>query len=332
MLLEKRIAYKPFKYPWAFEAYRLQQSVHWLPTEINLHQDVLHWNKELTDGQKAFLTQLFRFFTQADVSVAEGYANKFLPLFSGNPEICMMLTSFAAMEGIHVDAYSLIVETLGFPESEYSEFLEYKSMRDKYQYLQTVNTDTPFDIAKSLAVYSGFTEGMHLFSSFAMLLHFSRAGIGKMPAMANIVRWSLRDESIHSDNMITLYNTFVSEYIPNTVKEMGELKDHIRNVADIMLELECKFINQAFSKISVEELNYGLAKTEEPLTEEKLVDYAKHMTSYRLKQLGFHTEIVPKNPIPWLNELMQTTERANFFEVKPTEYSKAGVKGVITNW
>lgn len=332
MLLEKRIEYKPFKYPWAFDAYRLQQSIHWLPTEVNLHQDVIHWNKELTSGQKEFLTQLFRFFTQADVSVAEGYSNKFLPLFSGNPEVCMMLTSFASMEGVHVDAYSLIVETLGFPESEYSEFLAYKAMKDKYDYIQTIRTDTPLEIAKSLAVYSAFTEGMQLFSSFAMLLHFSRAGIGKMPAMSNIVRWSLRDESLHSDNMIKLYNTFVSEYIGNDLPARVELREHILSVAEIMLQLEHSFIEQAFNKISVEDLNQGLAKTETPLTKELLKEYAKHMTQYRLKQIGCFSGEIIKTPLPWLNEIMQTTERANFFEVKPTEYSKAAIKGNITNW
>ncbi len=192
MLLDKRITYKPFKYPFAFDAYKKHEKMHWMPDEVVLTDDVMDWEHNLTHGQKEFLTQLFRFFTQQDVSVANAYATKIIPLFSGNPEVAMMILSFAAREGIHVDSYALLIETLGLPESEYSAFLEYAAMRDKYEFLETIKTDSEMDIAKSIAVYSAFTEGMQLYASFAMLMHFER--LGKMPGMTNIVRWSMRDE------------------------------------------------------------------------------------------------------------------------------------------
>jgi ribonucleoside-diphosphate reductase beta chain len=329
MLLDKRVLYKPFKYPWAFEAYRTQQLVHWMPTEVSLNQDVVNWNQDLSNGQKEFLTQLFRFFTQADVSVAEGYATKFLPKFAGNPEICMMLTTFAAMEAVHVDAYSILVDTIGFPETEYSVFLDYAAMRDKYEYLQTINMDTEMDIAKSLAVYSAFTEGVQLFSSFAMLMHFGR--IGKMPAMNNIVAWSLRDENCHSDNMIKLFRAFVHEYI--TQEDFESLSSQIRGIAEKMVELEDKFIDLAFSTVSEEELNVGLRPGQKPLTKHDLKLYTRHLTDYRLNQLGMQPVYGnPNNPLPWINELTLAPEHANFFEVRSTEYTKGAIKGEVTNW
>lgn len=329
MLLNKRATYKPFKYPWAFEAYRKQASVHWLPTEVTVTQDVINWNRDLNNGQKAFLTQLFRFFTQADVSVAEGYATKFLPKFAGNPEICMMLTTFAATEAVHVDAYSLLVDTIGFPETEYSVFLEYTAMRDKYEYLQDVKVDTELDIARSLAVYSAFTEGMQLFSSFAMLMNFAR--IGKMPAMNNIVAWSLRDESIHSENMIKLFRTFVAEYI--SAEDFEALSAQTRAVAEKMVELEDKFIDLAFSTVTEAQLNEGLRDSQKPLSKHDLKMYTRHLADFRLNQLGMESVYGNlKNPLPWLDELTLAPEHANFFEVRATEYTKGTIKGDVDQW
>ena len=66
-LLEERLVYKPFKYPWAYEAWLKQQRIHWLPEEVPLAEDVKDWEKNLTVPEKNLLTQIFRFFTQADV-------------------------------------------------------------------------------------------------------------------------------------------------------------------------------------------------------------------------------------------------------------------------
>jgi len=68
-LLTENPVYKPFRYPWAYEAWLTQQRVHWLPEEVPLADDVKDWHRNLTDGERNLLTQIFRFFTQADVEV-----------------------------------------------------------------------------------------------------------------------------------------------------------------------------------------------------------------------------------------------------------------------
>jgi hypothetical protein len=90
-------------------------------------------NKKLTNEEKLFLTNIFRFFTQGDIDVAGGYVRNYLPYFP-QPEIRMMLMGFAAREALHIAAYSHLIETLGMPEATYGEFLEYQSMRDKHEY------------------------------------------------------------------------------------------------------------------------------------------------------------------------------------------------------
>jgi ribonucleoside-diphosphate reductase beta chain len=120
-LLEKRLAYKPFKYPWAFTAYELQNQMHWIPSEVPLHDDVVDWNQRLSQTEKNLLTQIFRFFTQGDIDVAQGYIDKYMPLFKPT-EIRMMLCAFAAMEATHIHAYSILLDTVGIPETEYEAF------------------------------------------------------------------------------------------------------------------------------------------------------------------------------------------------------------------
>jgi ribonucleoside-diphosphate reductase beta chain len=322
MLLDKRAIYKPLHYPWAFDAFKKQEQMHWLPTEIVLTDDVNDWKNNLNSGQKAFLEHLFRFFTQQDVTVGHAYASKYLPLFSGNPEVGMMLASFNAMEAIHVWSYSLLIDTIGLPESEYSAFLDYAAMRDKYEFLEAVNTETEFDIAKAIAIYSAFTEGMQLYASFAMLMHFER--LGRMPGMTNIVRFSMKDEMVHADSLIQLFKVFCKEYL--NAEEVSLLEAQVRHIAEKMVELEDKFIDLAFSVVTEEELNQGLQASQEPLTRSKLRLYIRHISDYRLSQLGFQPIYgATKTPLKWLDDLMMSPEHANFFEVRPTQYAKGAV-------
>jgi len=315
MLLTGRDYYKPFDYEWAFKYYHTHEKMHWLPEEVPLDNDVDDWSNKLEEGERELLTQLFRFFTQADVDVAQGYIHKFLPTFGKTPEIAMMMSSFAAREAVHVHAYSLLLDTIGMPESEYQAFREYKEMKDKHEYLEDFNMDTPQNIAKSLAVYSGFTEGMQLFSSFAILMNFSR--FNKMKGMCTIIDWSIRDESLHVEAMLRLFREFCKE--KNDEINRNELENDVKNIARKMVELEDQFIELAFGLHQVK----GLDKDE-------VKEYIRYITDRRLDQLGMSpVYYVTKNPLPWLEELINSVEHTNFFEGQPTDYSKANLDG---NW
>ena len=98
-LSEERSYFKPFNYPWAYEAWLKHEQSHWLHTEVPMLEDVQDWKKKLTKEEKHFLTQIFRFFTQGDIDVAGGYVKNYLPYFK-QPEIRMMLLGFAAREEI----------------------------------------------------------------------------------------------------------------------------------------------------------------------------------------------------------------------------------------
>ena len=179
-LLKANPIYKPFSYPWAYEAWHTQQKIHWLPEEVPLADDVKDWKYNLSSGEKHLLTQIFRFFTQADIEVNNCYMKHYSKVFQPT-EIQMMLSAFSNMETIHIAAYSHLLDTIGMPEIEYQAFMKYKEMKNKYDYMQIFGVDTNQDIAATLAVFGAFTEGLQLFASFAILLNFPR--FNKMKGM-----------------------------------------------------------------------------------------------------------------------------------------------------
>ena len=174
-LFKERNHYKPFEYPWAFDAYDAQQKMHWLPSEVPLAEDVRDWNERLNSNEKNLITQILKFFTQGDVDIAKAYLDKYIPQFKP-PEVRMMLSSFAAAEANHAHAYSLLNDTIGLPDKEYKTFQECKSMADKHNYLFKDKGKGVEGLARDLAVFSAFGEGLQLFASFVTLLNFQRFG------------------------------------------------------------------------------------------------------------------------------------------------------------
>ena len=312
-LLSERSYFKPFNYPWAYDAWLKHEQSHWLHTEVPMIEDVNDWKKRLTDGEKHFLTNIFRFFTQGDIDVAGGYVKNYLPYFP-QPEIRMMLMGFAAREALHVAAYSHLIETLGMPESTYQEFLEYDSMRAKHDYFTDLsNSDgTPESIATNIAAFSAFTEGMQLFSSFIMLLNFPRHG--KMKGMGQIVTWSIVDETQHAESMIKLFRTYVEE---NRELWNDELKSSIYTIAEKMVELEDKFIDLSFEMGEMQNL-----------TSDDVKKYIRYICDRRLISLGLKGIFkIKKNPLPWVEEMINAPTHTNFFENRATDYAKGALSG-----
>ena len=312
-LLKERNSFKPFNYPWAYNAWLQHEQSHWLHTEVPMAEDVKDWKNKLTQPQKHFLTNIFRFFTQGDVDVAGGYVKNYLPYFP-QPEIRMMLMGFAAREGLHVAAYSHLIETLGMPESTYNEFLEYDAMKNKHDYVLDISSRNgdKQSTATHIAVFSAFTEGMQLFSSFIMLLNFPRHGM--MKGMGQIITWSIVDETMHTENMIKLFRTYIEE---NKEIWNDTLKSRIYTIAEKMVELEDKFIDLAFEMGDMPDL-----------TADHVKHYIRYICDRRLISLGLKGVYkVKKNPLPWIEEMINAPTHTNFFENRATDYAKGALKG-----
>jgi ribonucleoside-diphosphate reductase beta chain len=312
-ITEERDAFRPFHYPWAYEAWLKHEQAHWLHSEVPMLEDVKDWKNKLTIEQKQFLTHIFRFFTQGDIDVAGGYVTNYLPYFK-QPEVRMMLLGFAAREALHIAAYSHLIETLGLPDTTYNQFLAYQEMKDKHDYVKDLSAQntTKQNTAKHIAVFSAFTEGMQLFSSFIMLLNFPRHGM--MKGMGQIVTWSIVDETMHTENMIKLFRTYIEE---NREIWNDELKSEIYTIAERMVELEDKFIDLAFEMGDMPNLN-----------SEDVKKYIRYIADRRLISMGMKGIFkVKKNPLPWVEEMINSPIHGNFFENRVTDYAKGALSG-----
>ena len=310
-LLTSNPVYKPFRYPWAYEAWLQQQRIHWLPEEVPLADDVKDWQKNLTPSERNLLTQIFRFFTQADVEVNNCYMKHYSQVFKPT-EVLMMMSAFSNIETVHIAAYSHLLDTIGMPEIEYTAFLKYKEMKDKYDYMQSFSVANKTEIAKTLAAFGAFTEGLQLFASFAILMNFPR--FNKMKGMGQIVSWSVRDETLHCLSLIRLFRTFVQE---NPEIWTEEFRRDLYLVCATIVDHEDAFIDLAFELGGVQGLDASLTK-----------QYIRFIADRRLQQLGLEPLYkIEKNPLPWLDEMLNAVEHANFFENRATEYSKASTAG-----
>jgi ribonucleotide reductase beta subunit family protein with ferritin-like domain len=213
---------------------------------------------------------------------------------------------------VHIASYSHLLDTVGMPESEYTTFMQIKEMRDKYDYFSNFSTSNPREIAKTLAAFGAFTEGLQLFASFAMLLNFPR--FGKMKGMGQIIAWSVRDETLHCENIIRLFHTYCAE---NPGLFDDSLKADIYEICKTIVEHEDAFIDLAFALGPVQ-----------GMTADEIKQYIRFIADRRLLQLHMAPYYkVKDNPLPWLDELLNAPEHTNFFENRATEYSKAATKG-----
>jgi ribonucleoside-diphosphate reductase beta chain len=321
-LLKATGTYDVNRYPWAYECWKRQQQTHWMGEEVPLGSDIKDWaSSRVSDAERSLLTQIFRFFTQSDVEVGDNYLKRYIPIFQPL-EVQMMMAAFTNMETVHIDAYALLLKTLGMPQAEFEAFRDYDEMKAKADYMHTFGVGTVSDVARTLAMFGAFTEGMSLFASFAMLLNFPRHN--KMNGMGQIVSWSVRDESLHCEGITRLYHAWNEE----TGAVTKSVRDDIVDVAKTMVGLEERFIDLAFGLGEIQGMNAGAIKS-----------YVRYIADWRLTQLKLtpvfghfeesesgYRQIKP-HPLPWLVEILNGVEHANFFEQRATEYSKGASRG-----
>lgn len=300
--------YKPLNYQFAEEYRKKSENMHWIPDEADLTRDVEDY-KSASAEEKDFIKNILSIFTQSDFNVAKGY----LPLITTikNNEVRGMLTSFMAREFIHQEAYAHLNESLGFPDSYYTDFLLHKETLDKNSYMQ----DTTFKDTFGLSLAKGILlEGISLFGSFIMLKNFERTG--KYLGVCQINDWSLKDETIHVEGNAKLFRTWCREN-PNEVNDT--FKRHIYSMAREIVDIEKAFIEFAFR-------NY----TPDNLDSEDVKKYIEYIADRRLNQLGLKDNFnVSENPLPWVDEVTNGSSLQNFFEGKVTEYSVVGMTGTF---
>ena len=308
MITEETEFYNPNEYPELVEQWEMHEDAHWTHREVRMPEDIEQWQSgEITDVEKSLIGNVLKLWTQSDVNVGGMYKKRLIGFFR-NDKASDLLTSFAGREAVHKNAYAHLNNSLGLGESSYSEFLEIAEMAEKHDYMLEQVEDIKLYLAKQILV-----EGVSLFASFVILFNFSR--FGKMKNMCDIVRWSMKDESMH-----VIGN---AEILKIYLKETGQSLDEeaVRETALRLVELEDAFIDRAYELGEVR----GLPKDD-------VKKYIRYVTNYRLWQIGLTSPLfdIEENPIPWVNDIMGGQAFTNFFEREVTDYSKNNMSGEMT--
>jgi ribonucleoside-diphosphate reductase beta chain len=309
MITKVREYYKPFEYQEAFEYYKQQHRAHWLADEVPLASDINDFKLKLTDSEKNLIGNILKSFAQTEVHVNDYWSSKVTQWFP-KPEIVAMGSTFGAFEAVHAEAYARLNEELGL--DNFKAFLEDEVAKAKIDRLIETNSDTIEDKALSLAIFSAFTEGVNLFSSFAILMSFQLRNL--MKGTGQIVAWSVRDESLHSQAGCWLFRTLMKE---NPDLNTSKLQDEIENACYISVELEFDFIDKAFEMGNIEGIN-----------KEQLKNFIKARANSKMEELGYkglYNDIDPNllQQMEWFGHLTSGVEHQDFFAQRSSAYSKS---------
>jgi ribonucleoside-diphosphate reductase beta chain len=315
-LTKRREAFMPFEYSQAYEFWELQQSAHWLHSEISMARDLQDWKEKLSEAEKNVVGNILKGFTQTETVVNDYWSRRVTKWFPKH-EIVMMAIGFANMETIHAKAYNYLNESLGL--EDYEAFLSDLPTKAKLDNLVSQKGNTKKDIARSLAIFSAFTEGVNLFSSFAILMNFSRKEAGsKLAGVGEIVEFSVRDESLHSKAGCWLFRTFIEE---NSEIFDDELKGEIYEAARLTIDLEDKYIDKVFELGPIPGLD-----------PKDLKNFIRHRANQKLKELGLKAnwKNIDQDSLlrmSWFDTLTGGERHNDFFAKRVTDYSKGNV-----NW
>lgn len=310
-LLTPRASYSPFEYDKAYQYWELQQQSHWLHSEISMSSDINDWKINLTEAEKNVVGHILKGFTQSEVFIQE-YWGQMVGKWFKKPEIQMMAATFSSFESIHAVAYAYLNQSLGL--EDFSAFLHEPTAKAKIDRLIETKGKTKEEIAKSIAIFSAFNEGVNLFSSFAILLNFSR--FNKMKGLGQIIAFSIKDESLHSEAGCWLFRTLVDEYSDIFT---DKLKDDIYDAARLTVELEDNFISKAFELGEMEDL-----------TEKSLKNFIRFRANTKLNDLGLgkiwkNIDKDALDKMEWFDTLSAGVSHSDFFASRVESYSKGTI-------
>ena len=309
MITDKRDFYKPFEYQEAFDFYLDQQRSHWLADEVPLASDLNDWKQKLTESEKNLIGNILKSFAQTEVHVNDYWSSKVSQWFP-KPEIVAMTSTFGSFEAIHAQAYARLNEALDL--EDFKAFLEDEAALSKIERLVETPMATLSEKAQSLAIFSAFTEGVNLFSSFAILMSFQLRNL--MKGTSQIIEWSVRDESLHSKAGCWLFRTMLDE-MPEL--NTTQLRDKVTEACHLSVQLEFNFIDKAFELGEVAGLNIP-----------QLKNFIKARANEKMIELGYthvYNDIDPNQlkQMEWFGHLTSGKTHQDFFAGRVTDYAKS---------
>ena len=299
---KKRLVTFPIQNQDLWDFYKKHKAVFWTAEEIKLTDDLKDWDT-LTTDERHFIMHVLAFFAASDGIVNQNLGERF------SVEVKVLEAQYfyqfqMAMENIHAETYSLLIDTYIKDQIQKDTCLnaieEMECIKEKADWAFRWIEDQSATFASRLIAFAA-VEGIFFSGSFCAIFWLKKRGL--MPGLCFSNELISRDEGIHCDFACHLYTNYV-------VNKLSE--EEVHSILKWAVEIETKFITDALPCSLI-----GMDSS-------KMTQYIKFVTDRLSTQLGYNKIWGTENPFPWM--VQQGMEiKANFFENRVSSYMKAGV-------
>lgn len=306
---DNRFVLFPIRYHSIWDMYKKAKSAFWTAEELDLSKDLNDWEK-LTENEQFFIKNVLAFFAASDGIVNENLAMRFMNEVKV-PEAKAFYGFQVAMENIHAETYSLLIDTfikntdeknLLFRATQTIPCVEKKA---KWA-LKWIESKASFAVR---LIAFACVEGIFFSGSFCAIFWLKERGV--MPGLCMSNEFISRDESLHTDFAVLLLG-LLSEKVPQEVVHQL-VKEAVDIEADFITKsIPCKLLG---------------------MNSDMMTQYIHYVADRLLVQMGYTKMYSANNPFHFMERIC-LDGKVNFFEQRESSYAKAsiGTQSVKTNF
>lgn len=311
-LFEKRINYKPFEYPEILQFTEAINRSFWVHSEVDFTADTQDFHSHLAAEERNAVKRSLLAIAQIEVAVKSFWGN----LYSHfpKPELNGLGSTFAECEFRHSEAYSRLVEVLGYND-EFETLIEVLVIKERIDYLSralsTTKSNDKKEYSMALILFTILIENVSLFSQFAIILAFPRFK-SWMKNVSNIIAWTSIDEQVHANAGIYLINKIKEEY-PDVLGT--ETMSRITAMVKESIDIEERIIDWIFEAGELDIIH-----------KKDLIHFIKFRVDESLNKIGlpsqYHITAEQYKPMKWFEEEVFANSLDDFFAKRPVDYTK----------
>jgi len=302
--VENRFTLFPIQIPEAYEMYKKAVATFWVVEDVQLGNDLNDWENKLNDNERNFIKNILAFFAGSDGIVLENLAERFMKDIQ-HPEIRAFYGFQIAIENVHSEMYSLLIETYIKDKQEKSRLFNAIStipcVSKKAKWAQKWIHDKTVSFPVRLIAFA-IVEGVFFSGSFCAIYWLKKRNLMAGLTLSN--EWISSDEGLHTDFAILL-NSMISD--ENAVPE-----EIVYAMFKEAVDIEMEFIIDSIPCAMI------------GMNSKLMGQYIKYVADVLISQLGYEQIYKVSNPFEFM-ELISLQGKTNFFESRNSSYNKANV-------
>jgi ribonucleoside-diphosphate reductase subunit M2 len=296
---DNRFVMFPIRYDDIWEMYKKQVDCFWRPEEIDLTKDLAHWDG-LSSDERYYISMILAFFAASDGIVLENLAQRFMSDVQVS-EARAFYGFQIAMENIHSETYSILIETYIKDSLEKEKLFKaiehFPCIKKKSDWAQKWIHDNRSSFATRLVAFA-CVEGIFFSGAFCSIFWLKKRGL--MPGLTFSNELISRDEALHCEFAVLLYSKLAKKLNKNKIYEL--IKEAVEIESEFICEaLPCRLIG---------------------MNSQMMTQYIQFVADRLCVQLGYDKIYNVSNCFPWM-ETISLESKTNFFEKRLGEYALA---------